>query len=233
MLLSRGPNALHRALLALEGFFHRLEGLDHVLDLIAKFGRGEVAIEHIHLLILTFERILDLLHRDHLLTECNSEWYDVAPLSNPDILIQSEVIHSIRQHIGDNDRDSRIDAETIFLELLDPTIRPSLGVLRFPGDDTGGMPELVANRVDKIRSLDPSRDIINQVEWEFAREESFERVFLDFSLDLHRTLICLLVGFSERSLEDLHLLVTLGEFLLPLELEFLLFEVLLLADLGF
>ena len=77
-----------------------------------------------------------MCHRLYLSAEHHRNREDVRPLDEPDSLVETELVDIFREDGGHEDRDIGIDTETVFLELLDPTIRPCLGIFAFPGDDT-------------------------------------------------------------------------------------------------
>ena len=59
----------------------------------------------------------------------------IFPLDEPHSFVETELLYSLRENCGHEDRYISIDTETIFLELLHPTITPCLGILGFPRDN--------------------------------------------------------------------------------------------------
>jgi hypothetical protein len=86
------------------------------------------------------------------------------------------------------------------------------------------LPVLTTNLLDDVGSLDSLLDIGDIVDWEVGFEECLESIFLDLSLDLHRSLVGLAIGIFYGFLSHLELLLEFGCSFFVFELHLIILE---------
>jgi hypothetical protein len=112
-----------------------------------------------------------------------------VPAGDPYTLHLGEMLDVPGQRLRHDHRHIALHQAQVVLELLQPTVAPGFGALRFPNDGAAAMAVFVVHAVNQVGSVHDFRYRLNVVERKGVLEQFFQLQFQDLTLRLLRSLL--------------------------------------------